>query len=302
MSRAGHIVVLGEALVDVFPDRQELGGAPFNVARNLAALGAAPLLVSRVGLDSAGDQIAAQMSRLGMDARGVQLDPGRATGRVLVGLQAGQPDFRIEADGAWDWVDPSGAMSVVQSAAPTWMYFGTLAQRGSITRKAIQSALAASTAPRFLDLNLRDMPGQREVAEQSLHLADQLKVNEDELETLLSWFAPGAVAGTGEAEFSLLARFDLRRMVITRGERGWSCYDLESRRVLDGPAPKVHVRDTVGAGDAFSAVVLLGEQRGWSLETTLKRAAHFSAAVCTLNGAFDEQAAIYREALESWSD
>ncbi|HEY4080158.1 MAG TPA: hypothetical protein VGM81_05635 [Burkholderiaceae bacterium] len=38
MSEPASIAVLGEALIDVFPDAQVVGGAPFNVARNLAAL------------------------------------------------------------------------------------------------------------------------------------------------------------------------------------------------------------------------------------------------------------------------
>ena len=66
MNRSARILVLGEALIDVFPDREVIGGAPFNVARNLAALGAAPLLVSRVGAGPAGERVLGQMRELGM--------------------------------------------------------------------------------------------------------------------------------------------------------------------------------------------------------------------------------------------
>jgi tetratricopeptide (TPR) repeat protein len=46
----------------------------------------------------------------------------------------------------------------------------------------------------------------------------------------------------------------------------------------------------------------LGEMRGWSLETTLLRAAEFAARVCTLHGAFDPDSGIYAEARERWTD
>lgn len=301
MSHAGRIVVLGEALIDAFDDHEALGGAPFNVARNLAALGAGPLLVTRVGVDPAGERITEQMTRLDMPLRGLQRDRDHATGRVLVELRDGQPGFRIEPDAAWDWLGSEAAIRAVRDAQPPLVYFGTLSQRSGKGRAAIHGALGASAAIRFLDLNLRSMPDQRAIAEASLHLAEILKVNEGELESLFEWFAPGEDAAASEAVFALMNHFGLRRLVLTRGERGWACYETKPPCVLEGRSPVVTVRDTVGAGDAFAAVLLLGDVHAWPLQTTLARAAEFSAAICTLRGAFDEASPIYREALMHWT-
>jgi fructokinase len=49
------LAVFGEALVDQFPDRVVMGGAPFNVARHLAGLGFSPLMITRIGADPAGE-------------------------------------------------------------------------------------------------------------------------------------------------------------------------------------------------------------------------------------------------------
>ncbi|MBA1332725.1 carbohydrate kinase, partial [Candidatus Endoriftia persephone str. Guaymas] len=50
-----HPIIFGEVLFDCFEDGSRvLGGAPFNVAWHLQALGAAPLFISRVGDDSLG--------------------------------------------------------------------------------------------------------------------------------------------------------------------------------------------------------------------------------------------------------
>jgi fructokinase len=43
------IVVFGEALVDDFLTEQSVGGAPFNVARHLAALMAPQLMITCIG-------------------------------------------------------------------------------------------------------------------------------------------------------------------------------------------------------------------------------------------------------------
>ncbi|MEN8132411.1 MAG: PfkB family carbohydrate kinase, partial [Pseudomonadota bacterium] len=63
-----RLIVFGEVLFDQFPDGTVvLGGAPFNVAWHLQALGYAPLLISRVGNDGLGAQIRSKMQDWGMD-------------------------------------------------------------------------------------------------------------------------------------------------------------------------------------------------------------------------------------------
>ena len=299
MNRSARIVVLGEALLDVFPDREVAGGAPFNVARNLAALGATPLFVSRIGAGPAGEGILAQMRRLGMPVHGVQRDRAHLTGRVNVSLRDGQPVFDIQPDGAWDWLDAESAAASVRAARPALAYFGTLGQRSPRAREAIRECLAATPALRLLDLNLRGIADEQRIATESLEFADVLKVNEDELRALVEWFGSGS-HDEAAAAFALATRFGLQRIVVTRGEAGWSCYEAHGRQVLEGPSPRVSVVDAVGAGDAFTAVLLLGELHGWRLPTTLLRAAEFAAAVCKLHGAFDEGSTIYADARARW--
>ena len=163
---------------------------------------------------------------------------------------------------------------------------------------------------RFLDLNLRDGPDNRALSAESLALADDVKVNDEELDRLIDWFVrPGEpVLAWGEtlqrqAIDSLMARFRLRRLVITRGPAGWACRDVEAADGgwLEGAAPPVVLRDTVGAGDAFASVFLLGELRGWPLATTLARAAGFASGVCGIDGAVDADSPIYSQALAGWS-
>jgi len=302
LNRSARILVLGEALIDVFPDGERIGGAPFNVARNLAALGTHPLFVTRIGPGPAGERVLSQMRELGMPQHGVQRDRERPTGRVQVRLENGQPSYYIEPDAAWDCLDAEAATACVRAARPALAYFGTLAQRSAASREAVREALSASPALRLLDLNLRGIADERAIAEASLELADVLKLNEEELQALVAWFEPQLRESEATAAYALIGRFNLQRLVVTRGDRGWSCYQAGSRRVLEGPSPQVTVVDAVGAGDAFAAVLLLGEMRGWTLETTLLRAAEFAARACTLHGAFDPASGIYAEAQARWSE
>jgi fructokinase len=301
------IALLGEALADIFPDREVIGGAPFNVARNLAALGESPLMVTRLGQDALGARIQAECRRFGLGPRGLQHDPARPTGTVAVHMQGAHHAFVIGPDQAWDHLDTDAAVQAVAAAQPQVVYFGTLAQRAAPSRQAIRQALAATPAVRFLDLNLREGPDNRVLSAESLALANLVKVNDDELDHLLSWFVhPGeAPAAWGTARHHLaverlMRSFELQRVVVTRGAQGWACFDGPHSEVLEGRAPQVTVRDTVGAGDAFASVLLLGELYRWSLAETLPRAAGFASAVCTLQGAVDADSGIYKQAARDW--
>ncbi|MEZ5502448.1 MAG: PfkB family carbohydrate kinase [Halioglobus sp.] len=66
------------------------------------------------------------------------------------------------------------------------------------------------------------------------------------------------------------------------------------------PVPGIKVADTVGAGDAFAAVTLLGLRRGWPLPVTLERAQQFAAAIVTRHGATVSERSFYQAFLSQW--
>src|SRR6185503_5880043 len=88
-------------------------------------------------------------------------------------------------------------------------------QRGAASRASLRALVKRSRGLAFLDLNLRPGPALRELAAESLMLADWVKVNEEELAQLLDWFAPEGVA-------ALMGRFALQRLVVTRGAAGYA--------------------------------------------------------------------------------
>ena len=301
------IAVLGEALVDQFPDRSVLGGAPFNVARNLAAFGLRPLLVSSVGQDTLGEQIRRECVHFGIDPQGLQVDPNHPTGVVNVHMKGTQHEFEILEDQAWDHLDEAQALRVVTTQKPQLVYFGTLIQRNAVSRQTINSVLRSTgQAVRFLDLNFRAGNDNQVLSAISLLHADIVKVNDEELLLLLHWFVrssmpapePGSSAERS-AVAQLMSQFDLQRLIVTRGADGWACFDRYGS-VLQGPAPAVSVVDTVGAGDAFSSVVILGHVSAWPMALSLQRAAEFASEVCSLRGATDISLALYARTKQRW--
>ena len=307
MTNTHHdMLVFGEALVDDFITEQVVGGAPFNVARNLAAFGLAPRMITRIGVDKAGALVSAEFDRFGLSRDCLQVDDTEATGRVVVERTDGDHRFIILPNQAYDHIAPLPD-SVAQGA--TTIYFGTLAQRTHGSRAALQQLLRASRAERYLDLNVRVGQVTERCVYESLREADIVKVNEEELQDLFGWYthtrhdtADMNHPGLRSACASLLRTFSLTMMIVTLGARGAVLFQSDGPTIVSAPsAPPVKLVDTVGAGDAFSAVFLLGRSRGWPLATTLARANEFAGAVCTITGAVPADLAFYTPYLACWA-
>ena len=183
-------VIFGEALVDVFREGDVAGGAPFNVARHLAALGLQPLFVSRLGDDARGRMLSAEMRRFGMDPSGVQVDPEHATGEVHVDESApGVHTFIIPPDKAWDHVSAADALAALRALPQpaSVLYYGTLAQRHLSAREAVSRLRAECPGLGWCDLNWREGHVAVDLALEILRSARALKVNEAELQMVLGW-------------------------------------------------------------------------------------------------------------------
>lgn len=307
-------VVFGEALVDDFANGQVVGGAPFNVARHLAAFMAPQLMITRVGSDHNGDTIRAEFERFAMSQAGLQVDPIEETGRVLVERTPKGHRFVIVPNQAYDYIGREDALAALATiatlaaAAPGQLYFGTLAQRAERSRGTLNALLSATSATRFLDLNLRDGQVDERTIADSLHAADIAKLNEDELQSLFqTWFqlgpndAPMGPDETRSACRALLQMFGLQALLVTLGHRGSVYFGADGTTIdtRDTPAPPF-VIDTVGAGDAFSAIFLLGRARGWPLEETLARANEFAGAICAIPGAVPRDMGFYDKWMARW--
>ena len=294
------VVLVGEALVDEFHDGSVAGGAPFNVARSLAALGGRSItLVTRLGADdAAGRQILRSMRRFGLGEAGLQSDACLATGRVTVSEQVGKGHvFTIHGPAAWDALDLDPALRQLEAVQPRFFYFGSLAQRAASSRntvRALAERAAELGAVRYLDLNLREGCSEPELALQSLLRADWLKVNDQELSQLFSWFgAPGdtvleplgASSALRAAVQNLMAQFELQQLILTRGAAGYVLFNARGQVLYEGQGQVLpELVDTVGAGDAFSAMLLAALLADQPMAQALVLANSYAAGICAVRG------------------
>ncbi|QEL18019.1 carbohydrate kinase family protein [Limnoglobus roseus] len=276
------VVGIGEVLWDLLPGGRQMGGAPANFTFHARQLGADARPVTRVGRDALGQDILARLRELGVPTDCVELDDARPTGTVTVELGTdGEPHYTIHEGVAWDHLrgEAPGRRAV---AAADAVCFGTLAQRHDDSRHAIRTLLGdvPPTALRVFDVNLRQSYFSRPVVEDSLRLANVLKLNETELPRLAELFG---IEGDEPSRIEQLAQqFHLQAVAFTRGGRGSLLH--RDGKWSDHPGVPVKVQDTIGAGDSFTAAMTLGLLAGWELDTINQRANEIAAHVASRAG------------------
>ncbi len=287
------IVLAGEVLFDCFPDVKVLGGAPFNVAWHLQALGAQLLFVSRVGDDANGRDVSHAMRAWQMDLSALETDPNHPTGQVTVTLNDGEPQYTIEPEQAYDFITLEHPPVLPDQA---FFYHGSLAMRSSVSRASIEQLRQRYAGRVFMDVNLRAPWWRKQDIFNWLDGADWVKLNRDELIALHN-----PVVDLEQSLESLIKRHKLTGVVLTLGSEGAMAKragDAQTHRIR--PQQNLKVIDAVGAGDAFAAVLLLGLSQNWPFQTILTRAQQFASLLVTRRGATIGERDFYRPLLDQW--
>lgn len=277
------VIGLGEVLWDLLPSGPEMGGAPANVACHARALGAHAAVITRVGNDHFGQAICRRLRQMGVADGMVQVDESAPTGTVTVSLSHdGIPCFTIQERVAWDRlaVTPD-ALATIRTADA--VCFGTLAQRNQPTRHAIQELVAAAPreALRVFDVNLRQNFFSTDIIEQSLRSANVLKLNESELSVLGGLFG---LAGSARQQIEQLAgTYELQLVALTRGLRGSLLF--QAGQWSDCPSAPIKIADTVGAGDGFTAAMIIGMLHQIGLDEINAFADEVARHICSCAGA-----------------
>ncbi len=279
-------VIFGEVLFDCFPDgSQVLGGAPFNVAWHLQAFGNQPCFVSNVGDDAQGEAIRNAALDWGMDGGFLGTDHNHPTGRVDVTIEDNEPHYDIVENCAYDFISADNFKSLTNIG---FVYHGSLALRNAVTRQSLESLVADYSPAVFMDVNLRPPWWQKEQVLAWFAHARWLKLNHDELKTLVEQYDDAE-----DAAKWLIDRFDIETVIVTQGEQGATVINARGERYQQAP-PRPHTFvDTVGAGDAFTARFIHGLLCDESIEETLQAALQFGSQVVGLRGATTTDKSFY---------
>lgn len=246
-------LVFGEVLWDIIEGNYHLGGAPLNFAAHVVQCGQESAIVSCLGTDSLGEEALIKIKNMRVDTSLIQKSE-KPTGTVPVKLTDGQPEYHITADVAFDYVN-GGNLDLEKIKNCDAFYFGSLIQRHHVSAQALYFILDNFSFKKvFYDVNLRKDCYNQAIIEKSLSYCTMLKVNDDEVE-VISQMLYGE-----KMDFEAFSRQvcevypKIEIVIITTGKEGSLIF--QAGQLHKVPGVEVKVKDTVGAGDSFSAAFL----------------------------------------------
>jgi 2-dehydro-3-deoxygluconokinase len=314
------LVTFGEAMVRLTPpafQRLEqahsfdawVGGGELNVAVAAARLGITSRWVSRLPENALGRMIASRAREQGVDAQ-IEWTADDRAGLYFAELGAAPRASSVLYDRAASAISKIQPGSVDWAAAfrgARWYHVSgiTPALGESAAKVTAESLVAAKKAGLTVsyDLNYRSKLWSAEQAraaqEPFMEHVDVLITTEEDTQVVfgISGEAKGSYEHVDAESFahvarSLEKRFKLSAVAITLRENprvllnGWSAIVAAGGKIHRAPQYEVEVVDRIGAGDAFSAGLIVSrlENRGW--EDAVRFATATSALKHSIPGDF----------------
>jgi fructokinase len=252
LSGVPEVIVVGEALIDVVHTgdgvSEHPGGSPANVAYGLARLEVSTGFLTSIGMDDRGRAIGNHLA-----GAGVHLLPGSRSATATSTATA-----TLAADGSATYsFDLTWQLSPV---APT--YLPGLVHAGSIAsflapgaagvKSLLQHCAGISTVtydPNIRPEVLGSQHEARTIFEDLVPLTDVVKLSDEDA----AWLYP---RDSPEEAARHIRGLGTDLVVVTRGSEG--SFLLTAETEISVPAVETVVADTIGAGDAYMAALILG--------------------------------------------
>ena len=245
------VLIIGEALVDIVAGQATPGGSPANVAVGLARLGVPTELVTRIGTDPYGVQLAAHLTGNGVVLAPHTIEPGFPTSTATATLdREGVAAYEFDIH----WEPPALALPADCPAVHTGS-IATVLEPGATAIRSFLAGLADQPVTVTLDPNARptitpDPVSTWAAVRELAATADLVKLSDEDCEFLRPGRSPDDIAA------ELLTVDRTQCVVITLGDAGAIGISRTTR--VQVPAPVIEVVDTVGAGDSFMSALIAG--------------------------------------------
>lgn len=214
---------------------QQPGGKGANQAVAAARLGASARIVGAVGDDASGRLMLASLSGAGVDTTAVAVLGGDATGTALIVADREGENQIVVCPGANSGFSVEGLRFGPDETVLCQLEVGVPVVLEAARRSAGFFVLNAAPA--------MDLPAEL------LERCDLMIVN--------------------ETEYALIpALAEAKLVAVTYGKDGSAMFE-HGRRVAEAPASAVTVANTIGAGDAFCAALVLALRAGLDYSTAL---------------------------------
>jgi fructokinase len=278
------IVCFGEVLWDMLPAGRKLGGAPLNVSLRAQSFGNQAAMISSVGKDKLGEELAMEIKNHGGSLQHIQVAEEFATSEVLVSLDdQGTASYEIKMPCAWDSISLLDRDIELVKASDAFI-FGSLVARSTTSRETLFALMEHATYKVF-DVNLRPPHYTVEGILSLMKSADFVKFNDEELYEICAYLGFRDQALEACITF-LAAQTGADQLCVTLGKDG--AVLLYENAYYYNKGYKVKVADTVGAGDSFLASIVSQLLNGSPPQYAIDFSCAVGSLVASKNGANPE--------------
>ena len=252
-------------VVDVERETKMLGGAA-NVIRNMAALGASPVLCGVIGDDGTGEEIVSALSHMGLETGGVVKEPGRPTSIKTRIVAQNQQVVRFDRESRAD-VRPESIRSLLDFIENTLDNIDAI-----VVSDYGKGLISGSLMMGVRELN-RSRSGGRAI------VAVDPKTGNFEFYRGVDIITPnhheaGVFCGFEIMDKKTLNRagkemvevLNCRSVLITRGKDGMTLFEKQGS-ITHIPTVAKKVFDVTGAGDTVIGTISLGLAAGLDLKS-----------------------------------
>ncbi len=274
MEKKYDVVALGELLIDMTMNGKSAqgnamyeanpGGAPCNVLAMLNKLGHRTAFMGKVGEDIFGHELKNVLDAVGIDSKGLILDPDvRTTLAFVKTFEDGDRDFSFYRNPGADMMFEKNDVDTELIGSTKIFHFGTLSMTGEPVRSATLFALEEAKKAGALisfDPNIREplwdsMDDARAQVQKGLEYADILKISDNEIQWLT-----GLDDYTQGVEW-ILERYAVRLITVSLGKSGSMAFYRKDRnsdyiKTQVDPFLQKDTIETTGAGDTFGGCIL----------------------------------------------
>jgi D-beta-D-heptose 7-phosphate kinase/D-beta-D-heptose 1-phosphate adenosyltransferase len=261
-------------VVEIERESSALGGAA-NVAANLRALGAEPLLLGVVGADDDGRRLREQLAAQGLDLAGLVSDTGRPTTVKTRIVAHAQQVVRADRESRADLAGPALERLLAVAARELPGCHGLVVSdygKGVIHPGTLEPALGAA---RTAGIAVSVDPKESHI--DAYRGVSILTPNQHEA----GWAQGRRVtdeASLMEVGWGLQRRLDAAAVLVTRGPDGMSLFERGGRYTCL-PTVAREVYDVTGAGDTVVGVVALALAAGADFPSACQLANHAAGIV-----------------------
>jgi len=278
-------------VVDIDKTEFRLGGAA-NVANNIKALEAEPVLIGVIGNDYDSKLYLDVMKSLGLSTVGIIKDNNRPTTAKTRVIAHSQHVLRVDSE-VKDDITAATRKKILDYLGKNIKSFAAVIlqdyNKGVLTKELIFQAISIArknNKPVYVDPKFHNFFEYKDVT--------VFKPNRKETADILAMKIDGETS-VKEAGRKLIGKLNCEYLVLTRGEKGMMLFDKEKNKtvILNIPTKARRVADVSGAGDTVISTIAVMLAGGANIIEAVMLANQAAGIVCEEVGIIP----IYKKAL-----